>query len=419
MQKSRDSGLTTLIINTLLASLGTFLFGFEIAIIGGALICLTDECCLTTIQQQLVVSSLLFGSIFGALGGGALSDWIGRRRVLLSIAILFLIGTTIVTQVYQIWALMIARCISGIACGIAAVVVPLYVAEISPPHLRGRLVSTAALMTTIGILVAFLVATFYASSPTWRTMFWFGSVPAVTLLIGTFFIPESPAWSMRQRTPKEKITLRYLFSPEVRTPVLIGVGINVFQQITGINTTTYYGPKIFQMAGCSSAKIAIFGMFVVTFIEMVMTFVGLMLVDRLGRRPLAIYGLTGMALAFVLLGSSFLICTANVGWIALIAFILYVASFAPGLGIVTSLLTSEIYPLAIRGRAMSIALFANWVANYFVSLTFLTLLDYLTVGGTYLFYAAICLLAILFIWRFVPETKGKTFAEIQEFWSNK
>lgn len=424
---------------SLVASLGAFLFGYQTAIISGALLFITNEFGLSVFQQEVLVSSILIGCTIGALSGGVLADLVGRKKTLMLTVILFLIGTFVISSAADFGALMTGRLITGAAIGVASLTVPLYIAEISPPESRGMLVSLNQLMITIGILISFIISYYFAAGKDWRAMFAVAYIPALIQFCGLFFVSETPSWLLSKNSiegalrvsqrlciplPEERVDkdesrgFRSLFDSKIRMPVLIGIGISVFQQITGINTVIYYAPRIFQLAGYSSAETAIFATIWLGVVNLVMTFVGLFLVDRVGRRKLALSGLLGMAVSLAVLGVSFLIHADQVGWIAVASLLAYITFFATGMGIVTWLLISEIYPLAIRGRAMSIATFANWASNYFVSLTFLSMVEYLTVGGAYLFYTAICLLGIWFVREMVPETKGKTFAEIEKFWKN-
>jgi MFS family permease len=220
---------------------------------------------------------------------------------------------------------------------------------------------------------------------------------------------------IKQDHPDGK-SLQALFSPEVRHAFLVGVGVSVFQQITGINTVYYYAPHIFQLAGFASAQSAIYATTWIGMLNVFMTLIGLWLVDKRGRRPLLLISLTGMAFSLAVLGSSFAILGSEAGFLAIVSLMVYIASFAIGLGMVPWLMISEIFPLGIRGRAMGVAIFTNWLANYLVALTFLPLVKGVGIGGAYWLFSIICFLGIWFSWKKVPETRGKTFEEIQSFW---
>ena len=426
------------------AALSGFLFGYYTGIISGALLFITEQFNLTLFEQGMVVSIILIGGVVGALSGGLLVDFLGRRRSLLLTVLLFVISVLFLYDADSFALILWGRFIAGLAIGIGSVTAPLYIAEISPKQHRGALVSLNQLLIALGILVSFWVSYLYAGSADWRDMFTIGLIPVILQFVGLFFIPESPAWLIskgrtaaaekalhrlemdtseahyveaekKQDHPTSK-SFRALLAPSVRMAFWIGIGIRVFQQITGINTVSYYAPRIFQLAGFASAESAIYATTWVGILNVFMTIVGLWLIDKVGRRPLLLVSLCGMAISLAVLGSSFLIFSAQEGTLAIVSLLVYIASFAVGLGMVPWLIISEIYPLGIRGRAMGIAIFANWAANYLVALAFLPLIQFLGIGSTYLFFTLVCLAGIWFAWKKVPETKGKTFDEIQQFW---
>lgn len=430
---------------SIIAALSGFLFGYHTGVISGALLFITEQFHLTTLEQGLVVSIILIGGVIGALAGGFLSDYLGRKRTLFLTVLLFFIASFFLWDAQSFSLIITGRLIAGLAIGIGSVTAPLYIAEISPKKHRGALVSLNQLMITLGILVSFWVSYLYAGSEDWRDMFTIALIPTILQFAGLFFIPESPAWLISQGktaaaekslhrlemnttdvhyVPAEKKedhptskNFRALFAPSVRLAFLVGIGVSVFQQITGINTVIYYAPHIFQLAGFASAASAIYATTWVGILNVLMTLVGLWLVDKAGRRPLLIISLTGMALSLAALGTAFLAFAAEAGIVAIISLMVYIASFAVGLGMVPWLIISEIYPLGIRGRAMGVAVFANWAANYVVAFTFLPLIQAIGIGGTYLFFTVICILGIWFAWKKVPETRNKTFEEIQQFWN--
>lgn len=427
-----------------IAAIGGILFGYNISVVSGVLLFITRDFYLTTLEQELVVSTLLIGALVGALAGGFVADHLGRKKTLFLTLALFFIGVLMLTKAEGFDTLLTGRFITGLAVGIVSMAVPLYIAEMSPPEHRGALVSLNQLCITIGILIAYIVTFSFSDEGAWRTMFGFAFIPIALQFIGLFFIPETPAWLMshnkkeaaekvlhkiriaeanhhlvnaekKEDTPTRK-GWRELFSPEVRRPFLIGIGVAVLQSITGINTVIFYAPRIFQLAGFEKAETALFATVLVGAVNVIMTVISLWLIDRLGRRALLIGGLIGMALSLIILGISFLIAGEASGLTAIAAMLFYVSFFAVSLGPVAWLMISEIYPLGIRGRAMGIATFSNWVCNYFVSLTFLTLIQELGSAGTFWLYAIICFLGLWFVIKLVPETKGKTFEQIQNFW---
>jgi MFS transporter, SP family, galactose:H+ symporter len=426
------------------AAIGGILFGYNTSVISGVLLFITNDFHLTTIEQEVIVSTLLIGALIGALAGGVIADQFGRKKTLFFTLLLFFIGVMTLTEASGFNMLLLGRFISGLAIGIVSMAAPLYIAEMSPSENRGALVSLNQLCITIGILIAYIVTYSFSSHGDWRAMFGFAFVPIALQFFGLFFIPETPSWLVTHNRKGEaeeilhKIRVseahhhlvaankdedapskkhwKALLAPSVRKPFLIGIGVAVFQSITGINTVIYYAPQIFQLAGYEAAQTALFATILVGAVNVVVTVIALWLIDRIGRRPLLIAGLIGMAASLAVLGISFLGRGELSGLTAVVALLVFVAFFAVSLGPVAWLIISEVYPLGIRGRAMGIASFSNWVCNYFVSLTFLTLIQVLGTAGTFWLYAIICFLGLWFVIKLVPETKGKTFEEIQTFW---
>lgn len=426
------------------AAIGGILFGYNTSVISGVLLFISRDFHLSTIEQELIVSTLLIGALIGALAGGVIADHFGRKKTLFLTLFLFFIGVLTLTMAGSFTAFLIGRFISGLAIGIVSMAAPLYIAEMSPPENRGALVSLNQLCITIGILLAYIVTYAFALKADWRDMFAFAFIPIVLQFLGLFFVAETPSWLIshgkkeaanqilhkiqvahihehlvqekkEDDTPSKK-QFKALFSPSVRMPFLIGIGVAVFQSITGINTVIYYAPQIFQLAGYETDQTALFATILVGAINVVVTVISLWLIDRVGRRPLLVAGLIGMAFSLFILGISFLSKSESSGLTAVFALLIYVGFFAVSLGPVAWLIISEVYPLGIRGRAMGIATFSNWLCNYFVSLTFLTLIQKLGTAGTFWMYAIICFLGLWFVIKLVPETKGKTLEEIQAFW---
>lgn len=431
---------------SLVAALGGFLFGYHTSVISGALLFISQDFHLSVFEQELVVSTLLIGALLGALGGGILTDSLGRKKTLFLTVFLFAVGTFCLADGRDFDLLLVGRFLTGLAIGVTSVAVPLYIAEMSPPEKRGLFVSFNQLAITIGILVAYIVTYVYAEKQLWRDMFFFAFFPILLQAIGLCWVAETPSWligrnrrreaekvlhRMRFAHPRESLIpieeqedrietshWKELFSPKMRKSFLVGIGISVFQQITGINTVIYYAPSIFQLAGVGTAKAAILATVWVGGVNVLLTCVALWLIDRLGRRPLLIGGLIGMSAALAVLGFSFFTGDDQMGIIAVGSLIVYVSFFAVSLGPVAWLILSEVYPAGVRGRAMGIATFANWTCNYVVSLTFLSLIESIGSGPTFWMYGLICLIALWFVYTQVPETKGKTFEEIQSFWKN-
>ncbi len=431
-----------LITAAIITALGGLLFGFDTGVISGALLYIRQSFQLTPLMQGVVVSAVLAGAFVGALAGGSLTDRLGRRNVLFGTSLLFALGAVFTAFVNTPEWLVVGRVIVGLAIGLASFVVPLYIGEVSPPELRGALVTANQLLITIGILVSYGVNYLFAYEGGWRYMFAIAAIPAVLMFLGLFLLPESPRFLLAQgreaaaraalarATTTDAQTERLLsdlrqelgrepahapwsavLRPGVRTALWIGVGLAIFQQVTGINTVIYYAPTIFQQAGLESASAAILATAGVGVVNVVFTVVSQFLLDRVGRRALLLWGIGGMVLGLIALGLSFL--SRSAGLPAALSLALYIAAFAIGLGPVFWLLIAEIYPQDVRGRAMSVATMANWGSNLIVALTFPLLIQAAGPTPTFFIYAAVTVLAFVFVLRLVPETRGKTFDQIQ------
>jgi len=336
----------------------------------------------------------------------------------------------------------IARFFVGVCIGVASLTVPLYLAEMAPARIRGGLVSLNQLAITVGIGVAYFVDYAFAASESWRWMFASAVFPALILLIGAIFLPESPRWLARKgfraralenfrrlgrgdeaemelaevegALQEEQEGFGSLFQPGFRGAVFVGIGLAIFQQITGVNTIVYYSPAILRMAGFPSAKAAILAAAVIGVMNVVITVVAIALVDRLGRRFLLLLSTAGMTVALGLVGGDFYRHASGVEVFG--AVVAYMVSFNIGLGPVMWLLISEIYPTKIRGKAMSLATLSVWGSNWVVAGTFLSLLHAAGPAGTFWLYACICVLAFIFCYAFVPETKGRSLESIEQHW---
>jgi len=429
-----------------ISALAGLLFGYDTGVISGAILFVRKDFLLSTFQEEVVVAAVLLGAVAGAAFGGKLADALGRRKLLIHVAILFIIGAIGTALAPSPTLLAIGRVVVGVAIGIASFTAPLYISEVSPPAIRGKLVSLNQLMITLGIVVSYLADYGLADKEAWRWMFGLAAIPALILLIGLLFVPESPRWLMsRSQDDQARAVLqriresgdvsaelaeikadlslqeggwRELLNVSLRRPLVIGIGLAVFQQFTGINTVIYYAPTIFQLAGLHSASAAILATVGVGVVNVLLTIVALRMLDRAGRRPLLLYGLVGMVISLGVLGAAFLFASSSsvVAWLAVISLAVYVACFAIGLGPVFWLLISEIYPLKIRGRAMGVATMMNWGSNLIVALTFLSLLHSLGRSATFWLYAVIGIIAWFFVYRLVPETKGRTLEQIDAEW---
>jgi sugar porter (SP) family MFS transporter len=430
-------------VGAAITALGGLLFGYDTGVVSGALLFLKkDFGGLSSFQQELVTSLLLVGAVAGALTAGRLADRIGRRITVLITALVFIVGVLLVAFSPTYPVLLIARIIIGLAVGSASTIVPLYIGEVVPPRVRGGLVSLNQLAVTAGILVSYLIDYGLSDSGNWRLMFGLAVIPAAALFVGMLFQKESPHWLIRQGREDEarqvlrrvrdesdidaeirevrevsqrEGSYRDLISPRVRPLLLVGVLLAVFQQITGINTVIYYAPTLLQGAGLGN-NAALLANVVNGAVNVGMTIVAIWLLDKVGRRPLLLSGTAGMAVGMIIVALSFLGGSQLHGTLAIVAIIgllVYTGSFAIGLGPVFWLLIAEIYPLRIRGAAMSVASMANWAANFVVTVSFLTLLSAISGVGVFFLFGFLTLVALAYFWRKVPETKGRSLQEIE------
>ena len=428
------------------ASIGGLLFGYDTGVISGALLFIRNEFALSPTMQGVVTSMVLVGAIAGAAMGGGLTDRFGRKPVIIVMAALFAVGSLLSAAATHIWMLLVARLILGIAIGVASMLTPLYLSEMAPAEKRGAAVSLNQFCITFGILASYLVDyAFRDVGGTWRWMLGLGAVPGLLLGAGMAFMPESPRWlAGRGRMDEAAVVLRamrsdtrvaaemeglrrdvqrerdaislsaFLKARRARRPLIVGVGLAVFQQVTGINTVIYYAPTIFQKAGLASNSAAILATVGVGVVNVLMTVVALLLMDHAGRRRLLLFGLTIMTICLVILAIAFATGQSQtLGLVTAVALAVYVGGFAIGLGPVFWLLIAEIFPLAYRGRGMSVASMANWGSNLVVALLFLDLIRLLTPAGTFGLFAMMTLGAIAFAWTYVPETNGRSLEQIE------
>jgi sugar porter (SP) family MFS transporter len=430
-------------VSAAITALGGLLFGYDTGVVSGALLFLKkDFGGLSSFQQELVTSLLLVGAVIGALAAGRVSDWIGRRFTVLITAVVFIVGVLLAAFTPTYPVLLVARIIIGLAVGSASMVVPLYIGEIVPPRVRGGLVSLNQLAITVGILSSYLIDYGLSGTGNWRLMFGLAAIPAAALFLGMLFQTESPHWLIRQgredearavlrrvrydsdiegeirevrEVSRREAGVRELLSPRVRPLLTVGILLAVFQQITGINTVIYYAPTLLQGAGFGNSG-ALLANVVNGCVNVGMTIVAIWLLDKVGRRPLLLTGTAGMAVGMAITALSFLggeNLTGALAIVAVLGLLIYTGSFAIGLGPVFWLLIAEIYPLRIRGAAMSVASMANWAANFVVTVSFLTLLSAIGGVGAFFLFGFLTLVALAYFWRKVPETKGRSLQEIE------
>ena len=445
---SQSTGRTFVYIAATFAALGGLLFGYDTGVISGAELFLKNDFTLSTFALEVIVSGVLAGAAVGALLGGRLADLFGRRKLLIVTAIIFGAGGIVCAAATSPAILVIGRIIVGLGIGLASGTVPVYISEVSPADARGWQVSLFQLAITVGILLAYIVDYAFASIQGWRWMFGLAVVPAAIFGMGMLFLPESPRWLARRGHHEkaramlsrirgtsdvsaelqeierslahadERGRLSDLFAPSVRPALVVGIGLAIFQQVTGINTVIYYAPLIIQSAGISSESGAILATAGIGVVNVLMTIVAMWLIDRVGRRPLLLVGTAGMVATLGLLGLAFRMSgkSGALVWLAVISMMVYVASFAISLGPIFWLLISEIYPLKIRSSSEGLAAAFNWGSNLLVSLTFLTLLETIGSARTFWLYGLFAIAAWIFSYFRVPETKGRTLEEIEDFW---
>ena len=430
---------------SMVAAVGGLLFGFDTAVIAGAIGFMKAQFQLNAAQEGWVASCVLLGCAAGAFFAGWLSDKFGRKKILILSAIFFGVSAVGAAIPRTPTEFVIARLIGGLGIGIASMLSPMYIAEVAPARIRGSLVSLNQMAIITGILIAYLVdwlcAKYFPPELAWRWMFGMGAAPAVVFLFLLALVPESPRWLTKQgqsalalsilarvggrshaeaemkeisETIKEEGgSIFQLLLPGLRIALLIGVALAIFQQITGINTVLYYAPEIFKQAGFATGD-ALLSSVYVGVINAVFTVLAILLVDKLGRKPLLLIGALGMGISIAMVGYSSQIQAS--GGVFLFWLLAYVASFAMTLGPVVWVVMAEIFPTKIRGRAMSISTVLLWVSCYGVSQSFPMLVDQKGLPFTYYLYAVICFVMFVFVLAVVPETKGKTLEEIEKRW---
>lgn len=425
-----------------LAAIAGLLFGYDTGIISGAILFIRKDFDLSPGQVGLVVSAVLLGALLGSAFCSKITDRLGRRGSLMIASGLFVLASLGAAMAQSAPDLMFARLFIGIAIGISSLTAPLYLAEVAPAKIRGFLVSLNQLAVTVGILGAYGVNYALAGNGSWRLMFGLGAVPGAILGTALFFLPESPRWMVlrgRKDTAKaildqlragentqvemleieqsithEKTSFASLFAPAIKPALIIAMGLAFFQQATGINTIIYYAPSIFEQAGFGSASHAILASVCIGVTNVIFTIISLPLIDRVGRRPLLIIGITGMMVSLALCGLAFgMTDLLGMRWIALLCVLAYIAFFAISLGPIMWLMISEVFPLQQRGLGTSLAVCAQWGFNMIVSSTFPVLLHAAGSRMTFWFYAFLCLIGLVFVLKKVPETKGKVLEEIK------
>ncbi|HEX4717183.1 MAG TPA: sugar porter family MFS transporter [Thermoleophilaceae bacterium] len=445
MEALRPSGRTIYFFG----ALGGLLFGYDTGVISGALLFIPDDFKLTPFLQGAIVAALLLGAMVGAGFAGRLADRLGRRKLIMSAAIIFTVGALLAAFAPSVGILIAARFIIGLAVGSAALVVPLYLSEIAPTEVRGAVASLNQLMIVGGILAAFIVNAILASSGNWRLMLGLAAVPSLILLVGMIFMPETPRHLVHtgdedtardvledlpgDERPQERIEeireveqhedgdtgLRGLLKATwVRPALIVASGLAIFQQFVGINTIIYYAPTTLTNVGFGKTS-AIYANLVIGVVNVGMTIIAIRLIDRAGRKPLLIAGVIGMVTSLLVLGVSLSVLPTPhhpgdpAAIITLVCLGTFIASFAATWGPVVWVMIPEVLPLSVRGTAMGVAVLANWAANFLVSQTFPILLNKFGPGPVFLGYAGMGVLAFVFVKQLVTETKGRSLEEIE------
>lgn len=427
-----------------IAALGGLLFGYDTGIISGALLFIAKDFQLNPFLEGFIVSSLLLGAVIGAGVSGALSDRLGRRTIILVAAIIFAIGAIGAGLAPNVGTLIFFRILLGLGVGSASALVPSYISESAPTDVRGSLSTLFQLAITIGILVAYLVNAAFASSGSWRWPVGLAMIPALVLFIGMYFLPETPRWLVSkgreaearrvlrrtrsdeevdrelneirhvEEEEEEQAGYRELLAPWVRPMLVVGIGLAVFQQFVGINTVIYYAPTIIKSTGLQdvASVLATVGIGVV---NVLMTVVAILVIDRIGRKPLLLIGLVGMFISLGIIGSAFAVSGLSgiISWVTLIGLMLYIASFAVSFGPLLWVMLPEIFPLNARGSGTGISALSNWVANFIVAQAFLPLVGLIGRSAVFWILAGICIIAALFVYFVVPETRGRSLEQIE------
>ena len=427
------------------AALGGLLFGYDTGVISGALLFIKTDFQLNAFLEGFIVSSLLLGAVVGAGVSGALSDRLGRRTIIIAAAAIFAVGAVGAGLSPNVGVLIFFRFFLGLGVGSASALVPSYISESAPTDVRGSLSSLFQLAITLGILIAYLVNAAFAPSGDWRWPVGLALVPALVLLVGMYFLPETPRWlvskdrdddarrvlrrtrtgdeverelqDIRRTEEEEAEQAGYgeLLASWVRPMLVVGVGLAIFQQFVGINTVIYYAPTIIKSTGLAdvASVLATVGIGVV---NVVMTVVAILVIDRVGRKPLLLVGLAGMTVALGVIGAAFALSGLSgiISWVTLAGLMLYIASFAVSFGPVLWVMLPEIFPLSVRGTGTGVSALSNWGANFVVAQAFLPLVALIGRSAVFWILAVICIFAALFIQFLVPETKGRSLEQIED-----
>ena len=432
------------VLTSITVAIGGFLFGYDTAVISGAILFVRSQFRLGSVQTEVAVSIVLAGALAGTALGGYLGDRFGRKPTLVMTALVYGIFALTTGLANGPLVFVISRLFVGAAVGISSLLVPLYIAELAPEDIRGALVTLNQLAISTGVVIAYSVDYLLAGSGSWRWMFMSAVFPSIILLVGLIYLPETPRWlaahgnfaaaekileriegsakatrdlkELRHVTEIDQLRFRDLLVRRFRKPLIVGIVLAIFQQITGVNTIVYYAPTIFQMVGFSNAGNAILATFLIGLVGLIATIVSMFLVDKVGRRLLLLVSLAGMGV--VLLHLAWILGDPHPQkWLVVTDILVYLASFDIGLGPIFWLLISEIYPTTVRAQAMSLATMAIWAFDFLVTATFLTVVEHLGMRGCFLLFAGLCVVAFVFALKMVPETRGRTLEQIENSWN--
>ena len=437
------------------------LFGYDQGVISGALPGIEAAFSLSLFMIQVVTSWVTLGALVGSLAGGAMGDWLGRKRTLLFAGALFALGAIVQGATPDASILVVGRFLVGVAVGVAAVAAPLYAAELAPAGFRGRFISSYQLAITIGIFLAYLVNAQLSANESWRLMLGVVAVPGLALFAIALFAPESPRWLMMKhrradaavethkiqpgidveaRLDSIDLALRKdldaapwseIFHREWRRPLVVAIGLAVFQQITGINAIIYYANQIFASAGfATEAARATVTTWAIGGVNVLATLIAIAFIDRMGRRLLLLAGLIGMGVSLAVVGAAFRFIApatgavssagpTTAGLVTVVALVVFITSFAFSLGPVTWTVINEVFPARVRGRGVALATAVNWGSAYLVSQFFLSLVNAIGSSLTFFLFAFFCVAGWLWVYRSVPETKQQSLEQIQAMWSAK
>jgi sugar porter (SP) family MFS transporter len=438
-------GRTYLWFISLVATIGGLMFGFDVGIISGAIPFIQPYFGWNELQLGWGVSSILVGAIIGAFGTGSLTERYGRKSLLISVALFFAISCAGMALAHTQIFFISFRVLGGLAVGAVSVLSPMYVAEVAPPKIRGTLITIYQLAITMGILTAYLINfALHDVENNWRWMFATGLIPSIVFFVGLFFIPESPRWLVKAGFKEKALVVlkriggtefaeselseieksvgdassgsgfKALFAPRYRKVLILGLLLSVFVQITGINTVVDYAPKILLAAGLEIRN-ALLQTSLIGLVNFAFTFFAVWLIDRLGRRTFYIIGSAGMAVTLLMLAAAFHFEMNPI--FTTICIMLFIAFFASCIGPAFWTLVAEMFPNRIRGQAVALASFTQWVFNFLVVLFFPYVLDALGGSFTFLFLAGMSVIQLLIAWFFIKETKGKSLEEIENLWN--